>query len=207
MPTLPDAKASPDPDPTPGTPTRRRSSGVTRAAEATNSNRTTAHSVPVSESLGARLAVSRSEPWRRASLLRAITRYISHYAAFRGRASRSEYWWIALIAAISLFITALVYSSYITSLNTITVCGNSYGCPPITDNERVVASYLGFIVTVGVIALAVIIPSLAITVRRLHDSNYSGHLLWLALIPILGPLTLHTLALTRPNPAGKRFDH
>ena len=154
----------------------------------------------------ASIAISWSEPCRRASILRAITRFFSHYAVFSGRASRSEYWWIALLATLGQSISVILYVGYIESMNIITACGNSYGCPPITNNDRVVTSYLTFLIVVGLVSLAFLVPTLALSARRLHDSNHSAHLLWLAFVPILGPLTIHALALTRPNLGGQRFD-
>ena len=149
---------------------------------------------------------SRSEPRRRATIIRAITRFFSHYAIFSGRASRSEYWWIALLAALGQSIALIVYTGYIQSLNIITGCGNGYGCPSITANNSIVTSYLTFLIVVGLLAVALVVPALALTCRRLHDSNRSGHFLWLTLIPIFGPLVVSILALACPNPAGQRFD-
>ena len=67
------------------------------------------------------------------------------YATFKGRASRSEYWWFALF----MFLTGFV-------------------------------GLLGEIIN-GIISLLIFIPSIAVMVRRLHDTNNSGLLL-------LGPI-------------------
>jgi len=54
--------------------------------------------------------------------------------------------------------------------------------------------------------LATFIPSLALTVRRLHDGNFSGWLVLLALVPFLGALALLVMTILPSNPAGQRFD-
>ena len=50
--------------------------------------------------------------------------------------------------------------------------------------------------------LAVVVPSIAVTVRRLHDVGYSGWLVLLALIPWVGGLILLVFTLLPPSPAG-----
>ena len=54
--------------------------------------------------------------------------------------------------------------------------------------------------------LATIVPSLALSVRRLHDSNKSGWMLLLGLIPVAGVVILLVFMLLAPDPAGQRFD-
>ncbi|MET3176661.1 UNVERIFIED_ORG: uncharacterized membrane protein YhaH (DUF805 family) [Arthrobacter sp. UYCu721] len=51
-----------------------------------------------------------------------------------------------------------------------------------------------------------IVPSLALTVRRLHDVNQSGWLILLGLIPFLGAIALLVFVLLPSNPEGQRFD-
>ena len=75
------------------------------------------------------------------------------YANFKGRASRSEFWFFYLFLAIG----------YAISISTIFI------------------SIKLFIGTISIFALAMIIPSIAVTVRRLHDINKSG---WFILLPL-----------------------
>ena len=58
------------------------------------------------------------------------------------------------------------------------------------------------LILVLVFYLAVLIPSLALLVRRLHDANFSG---WLALLVVV-PIVVFVLSLLPSNPAGQRFD-
>ena len=54
--------------------------------------------------------------------------------------------------------------------------------------------------------LAVIVPSLALTVRRLHDSNFSGWMYLIVLIPFIGGIILLVFTLLESKPEGQRFD-
>jgi uncharacterized membrane protein YhaH (DUF805 family) len=63
----------------------------------------------------------------------------------------------------------------------------------------------GTVITI-LFGLATLVPSIAISVRRLHDGNFSGWLYLLILIPILGALAIIVLMLLPSNPAGARFD-
>ena len=87
----------------------------------------------------------------------AIESGFRRYADFNGRSSRSEYWYwflFGLAVRIPLYIAQLVLTS-----------GSS-------NAGLAVAGILGLLGLL--ISLAMIIPSLAIVVRRLHDTNRSG---------------------------------
>ena len=75
------------------------------------------------------------------------------YFNFKGRASRSEFWFFYLFLVIG----------YAISISTIFI------------------SIKLFIGTISIFALAMIIPGIAVTVRRLHDINKSG---WFILLPL-----------------------
>jgi len=76
-----------------------------------------------------------------------------------GRASRSEYWWFALANIIAQIVATIIDSS-------------------ILHSETPAVS--------GLLSLALLIPGLAVSVRRLHDIGKSGwNLLW-AFLPLIG---------------------
>ena len=89
------------------------------------------------------------------------------YAVFHGRARRSEYWYFVLFY--------VIFSVVATMLDVVT---GSY------DQAS------GFGLFNGLLTLGLLIPSLAVTVRRLHDSDHSGWWVLIALVPILGALVL-----------------
>jgi uncharacterized membrane protein YhaH (DUF805 family) len=53
---------------------------------------------------------------------------------------------------------------------------------------------------------AVVVPTIAVTVRRLHDTGQSGWMFLLTLIPWVGGLILLVLAALPPSPAGAKYD-
>lgn len=80
-----------------------------------------------------------------------------NYANFQGRAARSEYWFFALfVFIVAGILTALLFATV--DFNTGQISG------------------LGYVViaVLAVFYLAILIPSIAVAVRRLHDRNMSG---------------------------------
>lgn len=92
-----------------------------------------------------------------------------HYADFNGRARRKEYWMFVLfqyIIVLAVYIVAIILS--------------------------LIASTLGAIFTgvAGLAMLALLVPSIAVGVRRLHDIGKSGWMLLVCLIPFIGSIWL-----------------
>ncbi len=80
-----------------------------------------------------------------------------NYANFQGRAARSEYWFFALfVFIVAAILTALLFATV--DFNTQQVSGLGYV----------------IIAILAVFYLAILIPSIAVAVRRLHDRNMSG---------------------------------
>jgi len=90
---------------------------------------------------------------------------LGNYATFSGRARRSEYWWFALTSVIVSVVLNIVSS--------------------ISDGTNAIAGLVGLVYWLGTL-----IPSLAVTIRRLHDTGRSGWMLLLALIPLVGAIIL-----------------
>ena len=91
---------------------------------------------------------------------------LKKYAEFSGRARRKEYWMFALMN----FLISIL----------ISIVGAVIG-----DTNGLIAVSLS-----GVYALFIFIPSLAVTVRRLHDTNKSGWWILITLVPLIGGLVL-----------------
>jgi uncharacterized membrane protein YhaH (DUF805 family) len=127
------------------------------------------------------------------SLRGAVVRGFKKYATFAGRASRSEYWWWTLFTAVGLLVLAL--PAAVIGIQTSPDGGRTPGLPAVP-----------LIILLVVFYLAILVPTIAVTVRRLHDVGYSGWLFLLTLIPWLGGLILLVFALLPPSPAGARYD-
>ncbi|PKP80608.1 MAG: hypothetical protein CVT79_15120 [Alphaproteobacteria bacterium HGW-Alphaproteobacteria-18] len=116
---------------------------------------------------------------------RALTK---NFVQFNGRARRSEYWGYTLF--IILFFIAAIIVDVIVS---VAVMGtDSYGDPIFLP-----------IITV-LFALYSILPSLAITVRRLHDQDLSGWLYLINFIPYIGGIVLFVFMLIDSKPAANK---
>lgn len=98
----------------------------------------------------------------------AVKTCLSKYATFSGRAARSEYWWFT-------FFIVLVYLAFIVFAQ---IVGE--------DSPLVGFAALALLIFI----LAMFIPIIAVSVRRLHDLNQSGWFYLLVLIPGLGALAL-----------------
>ncbi|RFA10682.1 DUF805 domain-containing protein [Subtercola boreus] len=136
-----------------------------------------------------------SQPYYNAPFGEAVRRFYKKYATFSGRASRAEYWWWALVAAIvNLVLQTIIQASGVGRLNADGTMGNP---GPV----GVLAAIILF-----VWVLATIVPTIALTVRRLHDTDRSGWWVFIALVPLVGGIVLLVFTLSAPVPAGERFD-
>lgn len=91
---------------------------------------------------------------------------LKKYAVFSGRSRRKEYWMYALVN-ILIFVALAVLAAILGGK------GSALG----------VGLY-------GLYALFTFIPSFAITVRRLHDTNHTGWWILISIIPLLGAIVL-----------------
>lgn len=97
---------------------------------------------------------------------------LKKYATFSGRATRSEYWYFVLIYSITYTI----------------LMGIDFAIGTFSKQLMENGSFLGFLSTAY--SLVLFLPSLAVTVRRLHDINKSGWWVLFVLVPIIGFILL-----------------
>ena len=107
------------------------------------------------------------------------------YAQFSGRACRSEFWTFALI---NMLIGFVLWVPSIASLRRT----GSPGLNPLF--------FLYFI-----FLLVALLPSIACTVRRLHDSGKSGWWYFIAFVPLVGGLILLVFLLLGGNPGANKY--
>ena len=137
--------------------------------------------------------VSLDAPYYGANFAIAFTRFWRKYATFSGRASRSEYWWWMPCGGV---VAVVLLSIYVPSL---LAARTGHGLR--MDSGLAVVIVLG-----GAWFLASIVPSLALTWRRLHDTNRSGWFWLLGLIPSVGWIVILVLMLMPTDARGMRFD-
>lgn len=146
-----------------------------------------------------------SRPLYGATMKQAVVRFFKKYARFSGYASRSEYWFATL--ALTL-VSLVVLIPYFIGLSQMTMAmptdGGRYGELP---NIIIPQSSAGlFLISLGVLVLmsmATLVPSLAITWRRLHDAGYSGLFYLLCFVPF-GSLVLLVLLCMPSKPYARR---
>ena len=108
---------------------------------------------------------------------------LKRYAEFTSRSRRKEYW-MFLLLSIGIYIIASILDG-IAGLNGM-IAGR-YG--PVT----------------ALVALGLLVPSLAVSVRRLHDSDRSGWWLLLGLVPIFGEIIVLVFMVLRGTRGANRF--
>ncbi len=111
---------------------------------------------------------------------------LKNYAVFDGRATRSEYWYFFLFNLIFAVISAIIDE----------LSGTTFHIGSINLHYGYVYLIYG---------LAIFAPSLAVTVRRLHDVGKSGWFYFIILIPFVGAVWLLVLACTDSNPGENKY--
>jgi len=105
----------------------------------------------------------------------AVRSVLSQYATFSGRARRSEYWWFVLASVIASVVASIV-------------------------DTALGVSILSLLLTLGLL-----IPSLALGVRRLHDIGKSGWWILIGLIPLVGVIVLIVFACQDSEPGTNQW--
>jgi uncharacterized membrane protein YhaH (DUF805 family) len=142
-------------------------------------------------------------PWYGISFPNAVKRFFKKYVRFDGRASRSEYWWWFLASGIVFTVLYVLLGLGFATSERQTV---STGYSVTTVMTSPSPLYLIASALVGLFGLAVLLPSLALAWRRLHDANFAGPLYLLFLVPFVGSIIVLVLLLMPSKPEGQRFD-
>lgn len=100
-------------------------------------------------------------------MLDAVKNVFSNYVTFSGRASRSEFWFFALF----VFLASIILSLLDLSVGTYWLM-----------SEAGLFS--------GIFSLASILPYIAVSIRRLHDTGSSGWWFLLIFVPVIGQIAL-----------------
>ena len=105
----------------------------------------------------------------------AIRSVLSRYTEFSGRSRRSEYWWWTLASLLANLVA------------------------------KVLDSVVGISLFQVLLFLAVVVPGLAVTFRRLHDTNHSAWWLFIGLVPIAGLIVLLVFFCSDSKPESNRW--
>ena len=118
---------------------------------------------------------------------------LKQYADFSGRARRREYWFFQLFNLI-FFIVIILGLGFI---------ANALGANDSITPEFGLNTIIGLLIIFYVLALT--IPSIAVTIRRLHDTGNSGWMLFISLIPLIGPIWLFILYVKNSQPGENKW--
>lgn len=110
-------------------------------------------------------------------MINAYKNFFKGYVDFTGRSTRSEYWWIWLT---NMLLLVPFYSAY------FKVLANP-------RNEAALMALGGIAIIYMIFGLALFLPGLALTVRRLRDAGFHWALIFVIFIPMVGPLALLAL--------------
>jgi uncharacterized membrane protein YhaH (DUF805 family) len=111
----------------------------------------------------------------------AVLSVLGNYATFVGRACRSEYWYWTLFAMV------------------VVVC--------LSILDTAVFSQILWKPLSTIFGLAILLPAIAVTARRLHDINKSGWWMLVVLIPVVGWIILLVWEIRKGDGGDNRFGH
>ncbi|HJD68187.1 DUF805 domain-containing protein [Corynebacterium kroppenstedtii] len=127
-----------------------------------------------------------SQPFYGASLPAAVKRFVTRVLRFKGRSSRSEYWWVQLV----LFLIYAVISAVAISAGVD---------PDDVTNPVGLAS--------AVFSAIIFVPTLSLTWRRLHDAGFAGPWWFITFTVIAAPvLLIMTIFPSRPEKMKEKWD-
>ncbi len=109
------------------------------------------------------------------SFAESVSYCLSNYFTFSGRGSRSEFWWFTLAMLLASIAAA------------------------------VVDAVTGYSFAEAVVSLGTIVPAVAATARRLHDTDRSGWWMLIAIIPLVGAVLLIVWEASAGTPGPNRY--
>ncbi len=108
-----------------------------------------------------------------------------HYVDIKGRANRKQFWlwtlWTFIIYIVFQILIAITGAMDLNGLSSL------------------------FLVILGLFSLAILLPNITISVRRLHDTGRSGWWLLISLVPFIGGIILFIFYLLPGTPEENRF--
>jgi uncharacterized membrane protein YhaH (DUF805 family) len=130
----------------------------------------------------------------------AIANGFKNYVTWKGRATRAEYWWWALFT----FIVTLPFSiiDNVSSREALQAAVESGD-----QSAALVAVFGPTFFILMLVSLVLFLPSLAVTIRRLHDIDRSGGWYWIIFVPFAGIIVLFVFSLLPSTPDKNRFDN
>jgi len=124
----------------------------------------------------------------------AIKHGLRDWLVYRGRASRSAYWW---------FILFTVLVSVALDVIVLVIAGTT---DMAAASVLITVLFVVIVVLYVVVAVCLGLAELALLVRRLHDSGRSGWWVLIGLVPLAGPIMLLVFTLSEGTPGPNRYN-
>ena len=119
---------------------------------------------------------------------------LKKYAVFDGRARRKEYWFFILFNILISMALGFI-DQWTDNIVHETDLGSLSG-----------GNYIGFLgVLSGIYSLGVMIPAMAVSVRRLHDTDRSGWWLLINFVPVIGAFVFFYFMVLESNPERNEY--
>lgn len=112
----------------------------------------------------------------------AVKSGFKNYAKFDGRASRSEYWWFTLFQFLALLVPAALMMG-----------------------DGIIAGIGGLLYFVATLGL--LLPSLGLLFRRLHDTDRSAWWILISFVPVIGGIVLLVFTVLDGTAGPNKFGH
>lgn len=110
-------------------------------------------------------------------MINAYKNFFKGYVDFEGRSTRSEYWWVWLT---NILLLIPLYSAYFNAIFS-------------EGSEGAFLALGGLSIIYMIFGLALFLPGLALTVRRLRDAGFHWALIFVAFVPFVGSIALLVL--------------
>lgn len=112
-------------------------------------------------------------------------RVLKQYATFSGRAQRKEYWMFTLFNFIVYVVVDILQT--------------------VASNSQLASVAFILAILYLLYSLGILIPSVAVTARRLHDIGKSGWWMLISIIPLIGAIILLVLLITDSKPGDNQY--
>lgn len=126
------------------------------------------------------------------SFMESIKTCLGKYATFSGRAQRSEFWWFMLFLIIVQVVLGRIDAMIFPPVEVVNMTSN------MQEGYSFAFSYRPQPIT-AIFILAMLLPNIAVGVRRLHDTGRSGWWWLISLIPLIGLIVLIVFFASKGN--------
>ena len=119
----------------------------------------------------------------------AIRSVFHNYATFTGRSARSEFWWWMLFAALTRGFLGFIYTMTMLALiMPLSLAAANGQTPAVAAITAAIFNPMYFILLAW--DLGILVPTLAVMVRRFHDTGRPGWFVVITFIPVVGTILM-----------------